>query len=1028
MIFKENYLKRPVSVIMAFLFMMILGIVSFFKLPVSLMPEQKTPWISIIVEYPGISPQKIENLITGPIEEKISTISGIVKVLSVSEEGKSRINIQFDIERDIDLLILEIREKVDIVKSTFPRDVQEPMIIKYDPSETPVFILTLSSKRYDIKEIRNLAEHKFKKRFQRIDGVSEIFVSGGLQREIHVDVDYYKLLAKNMDLSDVFREIQFGNIHLSSGLLYRKGLQVPLLTPWKYTTLNQIEETGLFTTEDGKIIKVKDVGQVKDTFKEKDSISRVDLHQRVSIYIQKSGIANTVAVIERIKDEITLLQERFRDIEFEIIYDQAHFIKSALSRVKQSVIIGSVIAALVLFLFLRSFQSTLIISVSIPISVIVTFTFFYFKKISLNVFSLSGLALAVGMLVDNSIIVLENIFARKEITPAVKSIEKAVIASTLTTIAVFLPIVFTNKEVQIMYGDITLAVIFSILFSLFTALVLLPVLTGLSRKNSKLTDCLDKQAALLFFLFKSHMEKYRGKLFFLNKINKESYTNFVKRALFHYKKILVLAMVFIIVAFFLSGFIGQEYIDPLDTGSIRVFVELPSGTNLDETDKKVKQTESLLKGGLGKYIKRISSRIEKAHATLVIELNKKRRLPTKIFIKKAREITRFIREADVIFSEPSSSEGMTQNEVSLNLTGKDPDTLKSLARELAGELNTIKQVTDIIFHFKPSQEQISVLIDREKAMLNSLNSHRIANFLREAVYGPVTTKYFDKDHEIDVRVKLDKKHLTDLEDLESFYIKNAEGYMIPLVSIARIEKSKAPSKIYRLNKHRTVSMALKYEDIDLGGIIKKIENKLKNFAFPGDYHFEFGENYKKMVQNKKEMIFAIVIAFILIYLILASILQDLVDPLIIIFAIPVAVSSVLLVLLISGNSLNIAVYIGLIMLGGIVVNNSIILVDTINQLKKNLSLEKAIIQASYSRLRPIFMTTLTTVLGLLPVLLNTGEGSNIWHPLALTIISGLLFSTILTLVIVPALYLFFHTFEVRLTGSESGQIPRRAGI
>ncbi|MBU1075905.1 MAG: efflux RND transporter permease subunit [Spirochaetes bacterium] len=1014
MIFQEKFLKRPVSVIMFFIFMLIMGIISFFKLPVSLMPEGRSPWISIIVEYPGISPQKIENLITKRIEERISTISGIQKILSVSEEGKSRINVEFDIEKSIDFLILEIREKTDIVKTSFPREVQEPLIIKYDPSETPVFIVTLSSDKYSIKELRDLCEHSFKKLFQRIDGVSEIFISGGLQREIHIDVDYNRLLSKNIDLSDVFREVQFANIHLSSGIIYRNRQQVPLLTPWKYTALDQIRQTGVMTTEDGKVIKVQDLGEVKDTFKEKDSISRVDLEQRVSLYIQKSGVANTVGVITDIKKELGSLEVKHKKIKFDVVYDQSGFIKSALNRVKTSALIGSIIAGLVLFLFLRSIRSTLIITVSIPISLITTFSFFYFKGISLNVFSLSGLALAAGMLVDNSIIVLENIFARKSISEGIRTIEKAAIASTLTTIAVFLPIVFTNKEVQIMYGDITLAIISSILFSLLTALILLPVLTKLFLKDStgiftSIDNRINSLLARLSGYIKRKIQKIKIRSYDLSSINQEFYIKFLKKGLSHYKKVLTGTVIMIIMTIFLAGNIPQEYINPLDTGNIRVFVELESGIDLEETDKKVKETELILKNELGKYIKRISSRIEKAHATLVIELNKKKRISTKKFIRKAKELTSRIKEADVIYSEPSAGGGSLQNEVNINLIGKDPAQLKDLARLIARELNTIKKVTDIIFHFKPSQEQISILVDREKARLLKLNSHKIASFLREAIYGPVTTKFFDKEREIDVRVKLDKKDFPDIEDLNKLYIKNEKGTMVPLFSIAHLQRTKAPSKIYRLNKHRTVSLAVKYDNIDLNSMVKRIEAKLGNFSFPKDYYYEFGENYKKLTKNRKEMIFAIIFAFILIYIVLASIMEDLIDPVIIIFTIPVAVCCVLLVLFITGNSINIAVYIGLIMLGGIVVNNSIILVDTINYLrKKGTAIKQALIKASYSRLRPIFMTTLTTVLGLLPILLNTGEGSNLWQPLALTIITGLLFSTILSLFIVPALYLFIH--------------------
>ncbi len=1005
MIFNKKFLSRPVTILMIFSLVILFGIISFLKLPVSLLPEQKTPWVSIIIEYPGVSPQKIETLITKPVEEKIATISGIKRIESVSEEGKTRINVQFDISKDINFAILDLRERVDIVKSTFPREVQEPQIIKYDPSQFPVFILSLSSKKLNIQKLREIAELKLKKRFQRIDGVSEVFISGGLQREIHVDVDLDKLLARNIDIQTLFREIQFANIYLSSGNIFKNKYTIPLLAPFKYTSIQQIADTVILAPSSGKIIKVKDVASVKDTHKERDSISRVDLKQKVSIYIQKSGIANTVKVVQNIKEEIKKLKTLFPEIQFDTVYDQAKFIKSALHQVESSVIIGSIFASIVLFLFLKSLKSTFLVAISIPVSIIGVFIFLYLKKMSLNVFSLSGLAIAAGMVVDNSIIVLENIFAKKDIPSAVSIVEKPILASTLTSIAVFLPIIFVSKEIQLMYGDITFAVIFALLLSLFTALILLPVLYNLLL-NFKFPS---------FSTLKSYLINMKKNLFPQNKLSKLqfspqlTYKKLLEKALDNHKKLLLFALFIIILSFSLLPSIPQEYINPLDPGHINIFVELPSGFNLNETDKKTKKVELILKKHFNNLIKRISTRIEKAHSTIVVELKKDRNISSREFIEKAKALTSNIKDADIIFTEPSGSSHIAKNEVTIYLLGDDSDRLRSLAHSLAKYLNSIKYVSEIIFHFKDPQEQISIFIDRERASLYNLSSTKIASYLRELIYGPVTTKFFDKDKEVDVRVKLDKKYLKNLSDLKNLFIKNNNGILIPITSVASIKKTKAPSRIYRLNKHRSVSFSLKYFDVDLNTMVNLIKNKLANYPFPENYYFEFGENYKKMVENRNQMTYAIILAFIFIYIILSAIFENFLYPFIIIFTIPLAIASVFLTFFITHTPLNIAVYIGLLMLSGIVVNNSIILIDQTNRLlEKNMSIKNALISAASSRLRPILMTSLTTILGLLPVLLNKGEGSNLWHPLALTVISGLFFATLLTLFVIPAFYLFFR--------------------
>jgi hydrophobic/amphiphilic exporter-1 (mainly G- bacteria), HAE1 family len=1012
MIFKRGLLDRPVAVMMAFLLCILLGLIALLKLPLSLLPEQKDPWVSIITDYPGMSPEKIETLITKPIEEKIASVRGIEKIQSDSEEGRSRINVKFDRNRETDLAILDLRAAVDMVRPDFPGEVQEPVIIQYDPSQSPAVILSVWSDKYDTDRVRESVEYRFKNRFQRIDGVSEIFVSGGSQREIHVQISADRLNARGLDIRDVFREIQFANFQLSPGNIGRFGRIIPVSTAWKYTNIEQIADTIVHASPDGNVIRVRDIGLVIQQGREQESLSRIDMKDRVAVYIQRSGTANTVFLSSQVLREVKKLRKEYPDLKIDVVYDQADFIRAALGQALSAVVLGIVFAVFVLLLFLRSLKYTFLLALSMPVSIIVTFFFFYIKGISLNVFSLSGLALAAGMLVDNSILVLENIFVRRDVVSGVNGIEKAVLASTLTMVAVFLPVVFMSRENAILYGDVTMAIVFSILFSLATSLILLPIMIH----QTKLTISETQQTVPHRFpvVISRLLGKNAGacETFYvriMNILEGRGLGSVLEPVLRHPRRILVFSGIFILAGFLVIPSLKQEYIDPVDTGSIHITCELPSGASLERTDTAVRSIETALNAGLGKNIHRMSTRVDKAHSTIVIELNRKKRISSEKFIREAKKLTAGIRDADVIFSESSGGSEGFQKEIELNITGPDPEILKQIARLTASRLDGIPFVHEIIFHFKEPQEEIAVKVDRLKAVFSGLNAGLIANFLREAVYGPVTTKFYDKDREVDVRVMLDKKDLKEPEDVSRMFVRNNEGSLVPLSEVASIERGRASSRITRLNKHRAVSLAVKYEKADLNKMVRILTSRLRNMVLPDGYYFEFGDNYRNFQKNRNEMVLTVLLAIVLVYLILASIFENLFKPLIIILSIPLAVSSVLLGLALTGNSLNVSVYIGLVMLAGIVVSKGILIIDGVDAVREpGMDVRQAVIKSVERRIRPIIMTTMTAVLGLLPVLLSPGEGSNLWRPLALTVIIGLLAATVLTLFVIPAVYVLAY--------------------
>ncbi len=981
-----------------------------FHLPVSLMPDSKSPWISVIIEYPGMTSDKIESILTKPVEERVASLPGIVRLLSVSEEGKCRLNIQYTVGFDTDSAILDLRESVEMARVTFPREVQEPLIIRYDPSETPVIILAFDNAVMDIDALRTMVEFKIKPRLQSLDGVSEVFVSGGSEQEIRVEVDKDKLFARQMDIQDVFREIQFANVDLSPGKIRPNNKDIALTASWKYTSVDEIGKTAVVKDESASIVRVSDLGEVVRSGREKDSVSRIDSKQRVAVYIQKAGTANLTALSKSVRKEVEKIRKEYPDVKVDTTYDQAEPVGKALSNATVSVLWGSLMALLVLSFFFRRKAYALLVALAVPVSILSTFLFFYMKGMGLNVLSLSGLALAAGMLVDNSIIVLEGIVEAKDINRGVFTMEKAVIASTLTTVAVFLPVVFLSKENSLLYGDITLAVVFSIMVSLFVSLVLLPVLVNRIGKEKNVDNkgflfvALEKVRKLFSLLMlKIGLKKNLDLSFFLD----------------HSGKVLLAVGLMILVVLLVIPSLKQEYVDPIEGDVININVELPAGADLVTTEMKVAEVEEVLNREFSGYIKQVTSRVDKAHAFIVVDREGKRRIKSSKFIASAQKAVSRITGCDIIFSEPSGDgAGGEQKSVDVFLVGPDMERLRELCHEIAEKMKTVPYVKDIVFHFKDPGEVIEAVVDREKASVMGLRPKGISTTMREMLHGPVTSKFFEGERQVDIRVMLKKEGLVDDLDLQGIFLRNNEGRLVSLRSVSEIRRGGQVGKIMRLNKQRSASLSVRYEGVDLNRIVKEIERKIKKMVFPEGVSFELGENVKMLKKNRKEMVLAVFLSIILVYMIMAGIMENLVLPVIIMVTIPLSMASVFIVLFITKTSLNISVYIGLVMLSGIVVNNGILLVEAIKEMislkykrKQSLKMKinetiykKVIINSVTTRMRPLMMTIMTTVFGLLPILLIGGEGSSLWKPLAITIISGLVGSGLLVVVVLPVLF------------------------
>ncbi|MBF3377017.1 efflux RND transporter permease subunit [Leptospira borgpetersenii] len=1029
--------RRHITTFMLFVAVGIFGLISIPRLPISLMPPSNSPAITILTRYPGISPSKIEEIITKPIEEQISGVGGIEDILSSSEEGESRINVIFKPGTKISYRSLEVRSKIDLIRGNFPREVEEPAILRYDPTNKPIFIVKLESERYKLKELREFGENKYKKKFERIDGVSEIHVGGGFQREINIDIDKGKLLQTGVGLEEVLSKIRTANVDVPAGNLLIGDNYINIRVIGKLIQIKEIGKIPITVGKSEQIVYLSDISNVKDGFKEKEDIARDAGKEVVSIYVQKAGDANSLALCEELRKELSSIH--IEGIQQSINYDQSQTIKTAIAKVADSAISGGIIAVVVLFLFLRNFYATILVSVSIPLSIISTFGLMYFFNVGINVISLCGLALGVGMLVDCSVVVIdriffvhqENGFVEDGILKASSGLSKELFASVLTSIAVFFPIFFSSRELRDLYGGLAITVSASLVTSLIVSLTFLPTLAKfILTKESRFKTLVPPQYVLRYISkMKSYIEVgtyYKILSWLRNKIlrrqtnlNPESpdphellqfdLIKSLKFLLKHYKKTALYSTAIIVVCFCLSYFLKQEYIDPTDSNEISASLEVETGTHLDATDLITKSVERVIENNPN--VEKVSSKVEKWHSDLMIKLkpaSSREGKSANDVITELKKETDELKNAFVFYTESGAGEG--SKEIDIEIIGDEAERIKELARESAKEVGGIPGIQQVALRFKEGKDQITFSIDKVKASQSGLLPNQIANFMKTAYTGSIPTKFYDKDKEIDIRVRFSEEDRKGPKSVFGVAISSSQSEKIaktPLIELSSIKKEKAESRIYRKNKRRTYGLTAKLGDIDTGSAVIKIETALKKISFPENYHYEMTGNYKKLKESKTEMFNLIILAFIIIVCILSSLFESFLLPFLIILTIPFSAAGVILILFVCRMSLNISVYIGFVMLAGITVNNSILIVETfLEKLKSNqyYEIDELLTEGIRERIRPILITTITTVLGLLPSVLDSGEGSQLWRPLAVTVVAGLSISTALTVFLFPAFF------------------------
>ncbi|MFZ7132916.1 MAG: efflux RND transporter permease subunit [Eubacteriales bacterium] len=1006
--------RRPVTILMIILIVILIGVVSLTELPIDLLPNIEFPIAVVSTSYSGVSPEEIENLITRPLENSLTTVENIDTLTSISSEGSSLILLQLEFGTDMDFAALEMREKIDMVKGFLPDGASDPRVFKFDPTAMPVMYLTVSSEG-NITTTQKIAEDIIKTRLERIQGVASVEIGGGFDQEVQVELDQNKIQGFNLTLDYISQILMSDNINLPGGEVFKGNQELNVRTIGEYDSLQQIKNANI-PLQTGGSVRLGDIANVSLTNSDKDIISRLNGEDTIEITIMKQSGVNTVNVSNEISEELANLQREYQNVTISQVFNQADYINFAIGNMARNAIFGGGLAILVLLLFLKNFKSTLIIGLSMPISIISTFILVYFADVTLNMMTLGGIALGIGMLVDNSIVVLENIYRYRTEGYGVKEssilganeVAAAVTASTLTTIAVFLPIVFVEGITSTIFKELAMTVTFSLISSLAVALTLIPMLSAniLKIKNIKIDVDKEETGAI----------EEKG---FINRFRR-GYKRILNSSLNHRLLVFILILAMFVGSAASLGSVGSAFLPASDEGQVDISVSLPNGSELDETDAVVSEIEEILKGveeidyvyssvgGGGMSMGMGGSNTNSANIMVMLKNLDEREKSSFQLADEIRTMVTDVPGAEIGVSATSfmmGAGGLAGGGLSISIKGDDIDTLEVISNDFKEVVENIPGTREVETSISEGVPEVRVRIDKDRASRYGLTTGQIANSVRNTLSGRNVTTFKYENEELDVVIKGDERYKESVSALKALPLTGPTGAVIPLEQVAEVYMDRGPISIQRENQSRVVSVSADTFGRDIASVSADIEEKLADYEMPQGYTYSLGGEIELIEDAFDDLTLVLLLAILLVYMILAAQFESLMYPFIIMFTVPLALSGGFLGLAITGVDISIVSIIGFIVLVGIVVNNAIVLVDYINKRRDmGETRREAILNAGPIRLRPILMTALTTILALVPLAVVGGEGSEIQLPMAVVVIGGLTVSTILTLVFVPVMY------------------------
>lgn len=1008
--------NRPILTSIVYLAVLVIGAVAFSRLPIDLMPEVTYLTISVVTSYGNVGPEEMEELVTRPIEESLAAVQGVEEITSSSTEGRSMVRVSFTWGTDLDVASNDIRDRIDRVLGRLPEDIDRPMIRKFDISAFPILQLGASSDMSPL-DLRRIMDNQIKYRIERAPGVAAADIFGGLVREIHVDLHASKLKALGLSTDSIINAIGSENVNIPAGLYNKGNLKVLVRTQGEYQSLEDIRNT-VITNRNGTTLRIKDVADVKDSWQEVTRIDRINGNPGLRVSINKQSGVNTVKVVDAVREELKRIKRDYPQIDIVPLVDTSIYIKQSINNLGHAAILGGILAIIVLFLFLRNISSTAIIATAVPISMIATFGLIYFGGFTLNLMTFGGLTLGIGMLMDNAIVVLENIFRYREYghSPLKSAVEgtsevwSAIVAGTMTHIVVFLPVIFMQGMSGILFQQMAYVVVFSFLCSLIVAVTLVPMLTSrFLRYESVKTKNPDSKLQKVYDLSEQTFKNIETK-----------YGLTINWALSNRKKVVLFSAALFIVSVFLVRFIGVELMPQADESQVSVNIEMAVGSRLEIVNEATQMVENILKREVPETIS-VLSQVGSGGAphTAGITVNL---VPISKRKRSSEEIANVLRKKlsgiPGVTIRTRAGQGLfllrlgtqTTDNISVEVRGYDLQIAQELAKKVDQVVKTVPGITDTKISREEGSPEEIIQIDRQKAADLGLTVTRIGNALQTAVGGTQSSYFRDGGKEYWILVRLseeERKRLTDFLDLT---IINNRGEPVILRNVVNAIPRQGPVRIERKDQERIITINANFTKRDMGSVISDIRKKLLDLPIPKDFAILFGGDYEEQQKAFRQLMFAFFLAIIFIYMVMAAQFESFRDPFIILFSIPMALIGITVTLILTGTIFSMQAFIGCIMLAGIVTNNSILLVHYTNLLRRRdgMEMKEAIKLAGIRRLRPILMTTATTTLGLLPLAFGLGEGGEAQAPLARVVVGGLLSSTLITLVLVPVVYSIFE--------------------
>jgi len=1067
----KKAVERPVTFFMISLIVIGFGFFGLSNLRLNLYPDVSFPTITVYTTYEGVAPGDMETLITRRIEEQVGSISGVREVRSSSKQGASVVKLKFNWGTNLYIAESDVRKELDFVRRQIPDDAEQPIVFSYDPNQEPIMVLTLTSDIRSPREIRTLAKQDLEQRLERIPGVASSETAGGYERQINIDISNEQMRSYNISISTIANKLQQENIQIPAGELVEGRTIYSLRTIGEFKNVDQIRNT-IIAVRDGEPVELEDVADVQDGIAQPIGNVHVDKQEGVIINIYRQSDANVVTTANSVIAQIDNLQEILpKGVKIDILTNKAEFIENSIDNLLWTGLQAVLLVVLILLAFLRSGRSALIIAISIPVSIISTFSIMDWSDLSLNIISLSGLTLAVGMVVDDAVVVLENIFRFKEegynrnkaSVFGAQEVAVPVVISTLTTLVVFIPILFVPGIAGFLFRDLALTISFALLMSSLVALSLIPMMSSQLLDTSdteKTSDSYLKRlldwsrgtiykrlvaspllllAAILYPI--TWVSKYLwskiGSFFsdkvgpaisnFLNRVE-NSYRNILDRYLHKSGMVVISAVLLFLITLPLYNFLGGEFFPKVDDNSFILDVQRDPGVSLFELERTITQVESIIEQEVSEARLVVSDFGDKEgiegadnpggyQGTVRVELvpqGERQRSESQITAQLLNRLEVVPgSEIKEIQQDPLSPEG--ESGLVVQIFGYEPQTKQELADGVKQKLREINGIVNVFSTSDQGRPELRVTMDRERISRLGMTTSQVANALSNAVKGNLSTTYVDQGIEFEVVVQLKQNDKAAVSDLRNLQIETPSGGWVPLSNLARIERYQGPTNILRINQERVTEVTADLSGMDLKNATNKTRQKLDNINWPEGYRYEIGGSAEDQQDSFYYLVIAFIIAGILTYMVMASQFESLVEPFIIILTIPLALTGVLLMLWITGTSISVTSMVGLILLSGIVVNNGIVMIDYIKILQaRKLSRHEAIVEGATRRLRPILMTALTTILSMVPLALELGSGSETWSPMARTVIGGLTMSTILMLFVVPCLYKLINTMVEKM--------------